>query len=108
MKIRTRFAPSPTGHLHIGGARTAIFCWLLARHFGGRFHLRIEDTDQERFVEVLSSYKVNVRACGNWITQVLSQPLQIDRIMVYSPENHQKIVSSGFFSKLGYEIQRLV
>lgn len=63
--------------------------------------------DQERFVEVLSSYKVNVRACGNWITQVLSQPLQIDRIMVYSPENHQKIASSGFFSKLGYEIQRL-
>ena len=63
--------------------------------------------DQERFVEVLSSYKVNVRACGNWITQVLSQPLQIDRIMVYSPENHQKIPSSGFFSKLGYEIQRL-
>lgn len=63
--------------------------------------------DQERFVEVLSSYKVNVRACGNWITQVLNQPLQIDRIMVYSPENHQKIASSSFFSKLGYEIQRL-
>lgn len=63
--------------------------------------------DQERFVEVISSYKVNVRACGNWITQVLNQPLQIDRIMVYSPENHQKIASSGFFSKLGYEIQRL-
>lgn len=63
--------------------------------------------DQERFVEVLSSYKTNVRACGNWITQVLGQPLQIDRIMVYSPENHQKIASSGFFSKLGYEIQRL-
>ena len=44
-KVVTRFAPSPTGHLHIGGARTAIFCWLLARHFGGEFHLRIEDTD---------------------------------------------------------------
>lgn len=63
--------------------------------------------DQERFVEVISSYKVNVRACGNWITQVLSQPLQIDRIMIYSPDNHQDIPSSGFFSKLGYEIQRL-
>jgi glutamyl-tRNA synthetase len=46
--IVTRFAPSPTGHLHIGGARTAIFCWLLARHFGGRFYLRIEDTDPLR------------------------------------------------------------
>ena len=43
--VVTRFAPSPTGHLHIGGARTAVFCWLLARHFGGRFYLRIEDTD---------------------------------------------------------------
>ena len=63
--------------------------------------------DQERFVEVLNSYKINVRACGNWITQVLSQPLQIDRIMVYSPENHQEIRSSGFFAGLGYEMQRL-
>ncbi|MDR1777968.1 MAG: glutamate--tRNA ligase [Desulfovibrio sp.] len=44
-EVITRFAPSPTGHLHIGGARTAIFSWLLARHFGGRFYLRIEDTD---------------------------------------------------------------
>ena len=44
-KVVTRVAPSPTGHLHIGGARTAIFCWLLARHFGGEFHLRLEDTD---------------------------------------------------------------
>ena len=63
--------------------------------------------DQERFVEVISSYKVNVRACGNWITQVLNQPLQIDRIMVYSPDSHQKIASSGFFAKAAYEIQRL-
>jgi glutamyl-tRNA synthetase len=47
-EIRTRFAPSPTGHLHIGGARTALFNWLFARHHGGRFVLRIEDTDRER------------------------------------------------------------
>ena len=46
--IVTRFAPSPTGYLHIGGARTAIFNWLLARHFGGKFLLRIEDTDLAR------------------------------------------------------------
>ena len=46
--IVTRFAPSPTGYLHIGGARTALFNWLFARHSGGRFILRIEDTDQER------------------------------------------------------------
>ncbi len=48
MSIRTRFAPSPTGFLHIGGVRTALFCWLYARHFGGTFVLRIEDTDRER------------------------------------------------------------
>ena len=45
MTIRTRFAPSPTGDLHIGGARTALFSWLLARKYGGQFILRIEDTD---------------------------------------------------------------
>jgi glutamyl-tRNA synthetase len=50
-KIRTRFAPSPTGFLHIGGVRTALFNWLLARHHGGRFILRIDDTDQQRHVE---------------------------------------------------------
>ncbi len=48
MKIKTRFAPSPTGHLHIGGARTAIFNWLFARKNDGEFFLRIEDTDKER------------------------------------------------------------
>ena len=48
MTIRTRFAPSPTGYLHIGGARTALFSWLHARKHGGRFILRIEDTDLER------------------------------------------------------------
>lgn len=46
--IRTRFAPSPTGYLHVGGARTALFNWLYARHHGGRFILRIEDTDAAR------------------------------------------------------------
>ena len=48
MAVRTRFAPSPTGYLHVGGARTALFCWLYARRHGGRFILRIEDTDRER------------------------------------------------------------
>src|SRR5438552_13842085 len=48
MKVRVRFAPSPTGFLHIGGARTALFNWLYARHTGGTFILRIEDTDAAR------------------------------------------------------------
>jgi glutamyl-tRNA synthetase len=50
-KVVTRFAPSPTGFLHIGGARTALFNWLFARHHGGEFHLRIEDTDRARSTE---------------------------------------------------------
>ena len=48
MEVRTRFAPSPTGYLHIGGVRTALFSWLYARHNQGKFILRIEDTDRER------------------------------------------------------------
>lgn len=60
--IRVRFAPSPTGYLHIGGARTALFNWLFAKHYNGRFILRIEDTDMERSSEasegtILSSLK---------------------------------------------------
>ncbi len=51
MTVRTRFAPSPTGYLHIGGARTALFCWLYTRRMGGTFVLRIEDTDRERSTE---------------------------------------------------------
>ena len=54
MTVRTRFAPSPTGYLHIGGVRTALFNWLFARHHGGQFILRIDDTDQQRnLTEVL-------------------------------------------------------
>ncbi len=51
MTVRTRYAPSPTGEPHLGNIRTALYDWLLARHYGGRFILRIEDTDQERYVE---------------------------------------------------------
>ena len=50
-KIRTRFAPSPTGYMHVGNLRTALYTWLIARHGGGTFILRIEDTDQGRLVE---------------------------------------------------------
>ena len=51
MTVRTRFAPSPTGYLHIGGVRTALFNYLFARKHGGRFILRIDDTDQQRNVD---------------------------------------------------------
>ena len=48
MTVRTRFAPSPTGFLHLGGARTALFNWLEARHRGGQYLVRVEDTDLTR------------------------------------------------------------
>jgi glutamyl-tRNA synthetase len=48
MSVRTRFAPSPTGYLHVGGARTALFNWIFTRKKGGKFVLRIEDTDEKR------------------------------------------------------------
>src|SRR2546423_14162314 len=48
MAVVTRFAPSPTGMLHVGGVRTALFSWLYARRMGGKFILRVEDTDRER------------------------------------------------------------
>ena len=51
MTVRTRFAPSPTGYLHLGGARTALFSWLYAIKHGGQFNLRIEDTDLARSTE---------------------------------------------------------
>src|SRR5574344_2187241 len=51
MKIRTRYAPSPTGRMHVGNLRTALYAYLIAKHEGGDFILRIEDTDQERYVE---------------------------------------------------------
>ena len=69
MTVRTRFAPSPTGVLHLGSVRTALFCWLYARHHGGKFVLRIEDTDKER------STQENVQAILT--TLGLNEPLKL-------------------------------
>ena len=62
-KVRVRFAPSPTGGLHLGGVRTVLFNYLFAKHFGGDFIVRIEDTDQTRFVEGAEDYIFN---CLQW------------------------------------------
>lgn len=64
MTVRLRFAPSPTGYLHIGGARTALFSWMFARRYGGQFILRIEDTDQKRFVPGAVE---NIMASMRWL-----------------------------------------
>lgn len=66
--VRTRFAPSPTGYLHIGGVRTALFAWLVARQAGGQFILRIEDTDQQRLVDG------SILHIGDSLQWLLSQP----------------------------------
>ena len=64
-KVRVRFAPSPTGGLHLGGVRTVLFNYLFAKHFGGDFIVRIEDTDQTRFVEGAEDYIFETLAwCG--------------------------------------------
>lgn len=65
MKVRTRYAPSPTGFMHIGNLRTAIFEYLLAKKYNGDFILRIEDTDQEREVEGAIDFIYNtLDLCG--------------------------------------------
>src|SRR6478609_8082421 len=62
-KVRVRFAPSPTGGLHLGGVRTVLYNYLFARHAGGEFVLRIEDTDQTRFVPGAEEYIIK---CLEW------------------------------------------
>ena len=61
---RVRFAPSPTGSLHVGGARTALFNWLIARHVGGTFVLRLEDTDRERSTP---ESEAEILRCLRWL-----------------------------------------
>lgn len=92
-EIVTRFAPSPTGHLHIGGARTAIFSWLLARHFGGKFHLRIEDTDLLRSrQEYTDSILASMRWLGlDWDGEPVYQTQRMDLYRAYV----QKLLDSG-------------
>ncbi|MDR3073266.1 MAG: glutamate--tRNA ligase [Deltaproteobacteria bacterium] len=93
MTVVTRFAPSPTGHLHIGGVRTAIFCWLLARHFGGKFLLRIEDTDRERSKQ---EYTDSILASMHWLGLDPDEPpvFQSRRMPRYA-ELVERLVASG-------------
>jgi len=93
LSVVTRFAPSPTGHLHIGGARTAIFCWLLARKSGGRFLLRIEDTDTERSQQ---AYTDGILASMRWLgLDWDDQPIyQTKRFHLYN-EYIDRMLASG-------------
>lgn len=79
--VVTRFAPSPTGYLHIGGARTALFNWLFARHHGGQFLLRVEDTDRARSTpEATEAIFAGMRWLGlDWDGDAVSQVSRVDR-----------------------------
>lgn len=101
MKTRTRFAPSPTGYLHIGNLRTAIFEYLLAKHDGGDFVLRIEDTDQNRKVEGAVDFIYDtLKLCGFDIDEGPNNPgevgpyVQSERTSIYK-EYAEKLVEMG-------------
>ena len=105
MTIRTRFAPSPTGYLHIGGARTALFSWLYARKHGGKFVLRIEDTDLERS----TAESVNAILEGmTWLGMEYDEGpfYQTDRFHRYD-EVIQELLDSGHAYRCNCSKQRL-
>ena len=81
MTVRVRFAPSPTGFMHLGNARTALFNWLFARHVGGKFLLRIEDTDRERSTDEAVQVIFNsLKWLGfDWDEEVVFQTQRLDR-----------------------------
>ncbi|WP_455372227.1 glutamate--tRNA ligase [Limibacillus halophilus] len=93
MTVVTRFAPSPTGFLHIGGARTALFNWLYARHHGGEFRLRIEDTDRQRSTpEAIEAILHGLRWLGlDWDGEVVYQFSRAER----HAEVARKLLSEG-------------
>ena len=83
--IKVRFAPSPTGELHLGGARTALFNWLFAKKNNGSFFLRIEDTDKERSKQVYTDQILNsLKWLGlNWDEPLIYQSGRSDRYKHY-------------------------
>jgi glutamyl/glutaminyl-tRNA synthetase len=112
MKPRVRFAPSPTGYLHIGGARTALFNWLYARHTGGTFILRIEDTDAARNSQEAVDVILNgLRWLGlDWdegpLTGDATGPCKGDRGPYFQSqrkENYQRRVEALLSHGLAYE-----
>jgi glutamyl-tRNA synthetase len=85
--VRVRFAPSPTGHLHIGGLRTALFNWLFARHYNGSFLMRIEDTDLERSKK---EYTDSILESFAWVNIVSDEPIVVQSERI---NEHKKIIA---------------
>src|ERR1700712_317541 len=91
--VRTRFAPSPTGYLHVGGIRTALFAWLVARQAGGQFVLRIEDTDQAREVQGSADH---IQESLKWLGLEWDEGpfFQSERLAIYKTWA-EKLIASG-------------
>ena len=91
--MRTRFAPSPTGYLHIGGLRTALFSYLMAKKEKGTFYLRIEDTDRERHIEEAIDH---LKEMMDWAGFKIDDGpyIQSERLEIYK-EHAQKLMDSG-------------
>jgi len=108
VKVRTRFAPSPTGFLHIGGVRTALYNWLFAKHYGGQFILRIEDTDKERSKP---EFEEDIKMGLGWLDLKWDEFYrQSDRVPIYR-EYLEKLLAEGklyhcFCSKEDLESER--
>src|ERR1700735_2180753 len=101
MEVRTRFAPSPTGFLHVGGVRTALFAWLIARQAHGVFVLRLEDTDKAREVEGSGQHIIDsLRQLGlQWdegleIGGPYGPYKESDRVLIYK-QWADKLIASG-------------
>src|SRR6056297_1234939 len=92
MTVRVRFAPSPTGPLHIGGVRTALFNYLFAKKHNGTFILRIEDTDQSRYVEGAEDYIVeSLEWCGKDIDREYAEQLIKNGMAYYAFDTQEAI-----------------
>ncbi|MEX2210062.1 MAG: glutamate--tRNA ligase [Patescibacteria group bacterium] len=87
-RVVTRFAPSPTGYLHVGGARTALYAWLWSRKHGGEFHLRIEDTDRQRFMaDAEEQIKDSLQWLGlDWDGPILRQSERLEKYRLYAEQ----------------------
>src|SRR3990167_1590030 len=93
MSVRTRFAPSPTGFMHVGGLRTALFAWLVARRAGGEFLLRMEDTDRQRHIEEAEQHIMESLTWLNldWDGEIYRQSKHLNTYKEWA----QKLVNMG-------------
>ena len=93
--VRTRFAPSPTGFMHVGNLRTALYEYLIAKSQGGRFVLRIEDTDQERLFQILSIFLDNAISYSPENSSIEIQTRQTTKELTFLVADHGKGIAKA-------------